>query len=222
VSVDGIVLAGGRSRRFGSDKLAAPLDGGTVLAATIAAVSEVSDGVIVAGPALPYGFRAGDTPVIHVRDREPYGGPLAALADALELKVVASPLDRAIVVGGDMPGVVPAVLAAMLELLDANDSAEAVTLAAPESARAADGPEHRPIQVLPIALRHDLAARAARAALEAGQRSLRALVERLGVAELPVAAWRALDPAGATLADVDTPADLERLRSNEGGPARPH
>jgi hypothetical protein len=47
----------------------------------------------------------------------------------------------------------------------------------------------------------------------AGQRSLNALVDRLSTAELPPATWLALDPDGRTLADVDTTADLDRLRS---------
>lgn len=219
MSVEAIVLAGGRSTRFGRDKLAEDLDGGTVLAATIAAVSAVADIVIVVGPALPDGSGAGATHVIHLPDPEPFGGPLVALATALDRRVVRDPRELAILVGGDMPRLVPAVLAAMLGLLDGDAAIEAVVLQAPEATRR---------QVLPLAVRRENAAAAARAAIESGQRSLLALVERLAVVELPSATWRALDPAGNTLVDVDTPDDLDRLRSapnvrrgNPGTPGQP-
>lgn len=205
MSADAIVLAGGRSTRFGRDKLAADLDGGTVLAATIAAVTTVADHVIVVGPAAPDASGAGATPVVHLPDPEPFAGPLVALATALDRKAARDPRDLAIVVGGDMPRLVPAVLTAMLGLIDGDAAIEAVILEAPEATR-------RP--VLPLAVRHEHAAAAARAAIESGQRSLQALVDRLAVVELPFETWRALDPAGDTILDVDTPDDLERLRSS--------
>jgi hypothetical protein len=107
-----------------------------------------------------------------------------------------------------MPRLVPAVLARMLDLLDQNDALEAVVLARP-----AGQPSRQPSrrQVLPLAIRIDPAARAARAAVETGQRSLQALVDRLVVFELPAGRWQALDPEGLTLTDVDTREDLDRL-----------
>ena len=42
----------------------------------------------------------------------------------------------------------------------------------------------------------------------AGERRLRALIDRLDGVALPLAAWRDLDPDGATLRDVDVPDDL--------------
>jgi hypothetical protein len=54
-------------------------------------------------------------------------------------------------------------------------------------------------------------ARDAVAALLAADRgSLRALINAVPAATLPVADWVRLDPDGRTLRDVDTPADLER------------
>jgi hypothetical protein len=69
--------------------------------------------------------------------------------------------------------------------------------------------------VLPLAVRVDAAVRGARAALESGDRSLRALVDRLAHVELPPSTWLPLDPAAETLLDVDTTADLERLRTDK-------
>jgi molybdopterin-guanine dinucleotide biosynthesis protein A len=203
VSVTAIVLAGGASTRFGGDKLAAELWGETVLARTIATVAPLADGVIVAGPRLPEGFVAGDIPVALIADHEPLAGPLAALANVLPTGAFGSAA-LGIVVGGDMPRLVPAVLVAMLDVLDQNPPVDAVLLGQ-------EGPRR---QVLPLAVRLDPAGRAARDAVEAGERSLQAFVDRLAAFELPARRWQALDPAGQTLTDVDTREDLDRLNAN--------
>ena len=206
--ITGIVLAGGTSRRFGSDKLAAELDGMTLLARTIAAVEAVADGVVVVGPALPSGYLAGEIPVELVHDPVPSGGPLVALARALELEVAPHPIESlAVVVGGDMPRVVPAVLTAMLDRLAADPAVDAILLEAPDAARR---------QVLPLALRVAAAQRVATSLLGLEDRSIRALVDRLGAEELPAEIWRALDPVGDTLVDIDTREDLDRLRAKRG------
>jgi len=212
VTVTAIVLAGGRSSRFGGDKLAASLDGGSVLSATIAAVAPIADGVIVAGPNLPERFVAGDIPVALVADPEPLGGPLLALAAVLAgASAAAAPWDVAVVVGGDMPRLVPAVLVAMVDVLDQDPDVAAVYLGRAESPTSAAmlGPPRR--QVLPLAVRVQPASRAAREAVEAGDRSLQGLVERLAAVELPAARWQPLDPDAGMLTDIDTRADLDRL-----------
>lgn len=207
MTVTAIVLAGGRSSRFEGDKLAADLDGESVLARTIAAVAPLADGVIVAGPRLPDGFAAGDLPVALVADAEPFGGPFAALANVLGSGSFGS-WDLAIVVGGDMPRVVPAVLVAMLDVLDQDQAIDAVLLAGRERPGA---PTLR--QVLPLALRLEPAALAARGVVAAGARSLQAFVDQLPHVKLPASRWLALDPAGLTLMDIDTREDLDRLNA---------
>jgi len=210
-SVTGIVLAGGRSSRFGSPKLEARVGEVTLLGAAIAAVSSVSDGVIVAGPSLPEGYRAGRVPVALLRDRAPFEGPLAALAGVL---ATAGPtvLDGlAIVVAGDMPGLVPAVLGLLLDHLEADLDLDAVLLAPPGPGGLDAQPKPA---VLPLALRIGPAAAAAATALGAGDRSLVGLIARLRSAEILAAEWLALDPDGRTLFDVDRPADLDRMRRN--------
>lgn len=211
--ITAIVLAGGRSSRFGEDKLGVDVGGRSMLAATVAAVAPLADGVAVAGPSL-FDADLGDTPVALFRDREPFGGPLRGLANVLD-HAIPTPGHLAVVVGGDMPAIVPAVLVRMLDILDVDPSVDAVLLGRPderESAVDAGGGAHRR-QALPLALRIDRAAAAAREAVAAGDRSLQALVDRLAHVELPAAAWLPLDPAGRTIFDVDTPADLDRLRA---------
>ena len=119
----------------------------------------------------------------------------------------------AIVVGGDMPRLVPGVLARMLDVLDVDPTVDAVYLGRPDAARlapAATPPEPPRRQVLPLAIRVQPASRAAREAVQAGRRSLQALVDAMAAIELPSAAWMSLDPAATTLTDIDTPADLDR------------
>jgi molybdopterin-guanine dinucleotide biosynthesis protein A len=193
-AVTGIVLAGGRSTRFGRDKLAEPLGGRPLVRHAIDAIRPmVTDVIVVLAPGVTGPSRADERVV---NDREPFEGPLAGLLVGLE--AATEPL--AIVVAGDMPGLVPAVLEMLLDALD-DDAVEAATLAH-EGAR-------RP---LPVAVRVGAATAATGDLLEQGQRSLRALLGRLTTATIPEESWRRVDPDGATLRDVDRPEDL---------PARP-
>jgi molybdopterin-guanine dinucleotide biosynthesis protein A len=193
LEVTGIVLAGGRSERFGSDKLAVAIDGRPLLHLAIAAVAAVAGRLVVvvapgAEPALP-GDLASRIDVVH--DPESFGGPLVGLAAALG--AVETP--TVLVAGGDMPRMAPAVLRHLAST--AGPDRAAVTLEVPGR-----------VQPLPMAL-DVLAARAAAAAvLERGGRSLRDLLRELGAASIPAPVWLALDPAGATIVDIDRPDDL--------------
>ena len=197
-AVIAIVLAGGRSSRFGSPKLAVEIDGVTLLDRAVRAVAAVAGEVLVAGTADP-----GPTIVSHVRtrpDEASFAGPLAALAGALRECTTG----LAIVVGGDMPGLVPAVLDRMLQRLGSDSGLDAVVLAPPAGATR--------VQVLPLALRVEPATLAAGTALAAGDRSLVRLVERLRSVELLAAEWSDLDPTGQTLLDIDVPADIAHIQ----------
>lgn len=200
----GIVLAGGRSARFGADKLTEPIDGQPLLDRAIAAVAAATDEVVVAGRTIA----AASQPIRGVPDVEPFGGPLVALRGALR----EAHGTTAVVVGGDMPGLVADVLRAMLERLEEDRSIEAVILGRPGAGVTPDEP--RP--VLPVVLRVEPAAAAADSALAEGQRSLQALLDHLAWSELTAATWLPLDPEARTLLDVDTPADLERIRAAKG------
>lgn len=69
------------------------------------------------------------------------------------------------------------------------------------------GADARP---LPLVVSVGWAARAATALLDSGERRLGALLDVLQLATVDEPVWRALDPRGQTLRDVDVPADLER------------
>lgn len=200
--VTAIVLAGGQSSRFGSPKLAAELHGRTLLEHAIRAVSSVADEVVVAGSSSPVASDPGAGPIRTVADGEPFAGPLPALAGALRSTESA----LAIVVGGDMPALVPAVLATMLLRLASDDGLDAVLLANPVE-------DSGKRQALPLAVRVAAASAVAATAIIAGDRSLGRLVDRMRSVEIPAAEWLALDPSGRTLLDVDLPADLQRIRN---------
>ena len=190
MTVDAIVLAGGASSRFGADKLAADLDGRPVLAYAAAAARDVAQRVVlVLGPDDPLPAIEG---LLIARDPVAHAGPLAGLVTGLEALSADGPV---LVLAGDMPRVVPAVLALLLAELAATDAA-AVHL---------DG---EPVQTLPLAVRPGRVLPVARELLAGQRRSLRGLLEAVPSFALPSADWRRIDPGGLTLRDVDTPKDL--------------
>jgi molybdopterin-guanine dinucleotide biosynthesis protein A len=126
------------------------------------------------------------------RDAAEGEGPLAGLAAGLG--VVRTRV--ALVAGGDMPELEPAVLAELVRVAEAG----APSVALEDAGRA------RP---LPCALRVGPAVEGAARLLAGGRRRLRDLLEELGTTVVDEASWRALDPTGRTLFDVDEPGDLE-------------
>jgi molybdenum cofactor guanylyltransferase len=192
--VAGIVLAGGTSSRFGSDKLVAPYRGRPLLEHAIERVAEVSDDVIVvlapsAGDRdLPPGVR-----IAH--DSSEGEGPLAGLHAGL-LSAVRS--DVALVVAGDMPDVATVVLRELRSSIEGS-GADAVAL---DTGR---GPSP-----VPIALRTWPAAEAVHSLLHAGRRRLADVLDVLSTTTIAEETWTRLDPERRSLFDVDEPADLER------------
>jgi molybdenum cofactor guanylyltransferase len=191
----GIVLAGGRSTRFGSDKLAADRGGRPLVHLAIEALAAVCGEVIVVVSATGVPLLPADlgVPIRLCRDRAPDGGPLVGLIAGLQ-ETLASTI---VVVGGDMPGLVPAVLTDLLDRLRAGTDAAALL----------EGDALRP---LPSAMVRDVALAAA-LALPTGRSGIRDLLARLRTERVPEADWKRLDPAGASLLDVDRPEDLARL-----------
>jgi molybdopterin-guanine dinucleotide biosynthesis protein A len=189
------VLAGGRSRRFGRDKLAELREGHPLLHHPVQRLFDVCDEVIVVlspdadDPPMPSGVR-----VTFARDADPDRGPLAGVAAGLR----ASLAKRAVVAGGDMPDLQTGVLREMLRA-SRETGAVAVVLS--------DGGEATP---LPCVLSVPPAADAAENLLEGGRRSLRDLLAAVRTVVVDEPTWVALDPERRTLVDVDEPADLDR------------
>ena len=191
-----IVLAGGRSSRFGSDKLKATINGRPILEWAVSRVAGVCGEVIVALPFHGEAHAVLPRGTFPVYDSEPDGGPLVALLGAARV----ARGERLLVVGGDMPSLVPPVLSRLVEEL--GNGFEAVALGL--------GSDDRP-QPLPLAVgRSAILTLADEPLSRAGSRarSLHVIFDRLATLVVPEASWRRLDPDAASLRDVDVPADV--------------
>jgi molybdenum cofactor guanylyltransferase len=190
--VTGVVLAGGRSRRFGRDKLREPYRGAPLVHHAILALSGVCGEVLVVAPPAERPELPAGVPLLLQHDAAEGEGPLVALSNALAN--VRTPLT--LVAGGDMPELAAPVLLEMVRVAE-EAGADAVALQ--------DGDRFRP---LPVVLRLRRARPVAAGLVRSGERRLRTLLDALRVAVIDEPTWRALDPAGRTLFDVDEPDDL--------------
>jgi len=193
--VTGIVLAGGRARRIGRDKLNEPIDGRPLLFSAVEAMATVCSEVVVVlapdavAPAIPSAV----APALRfTRDPERHGGPLVGILAGLD--AASEPL--ALVAGGDMPWLRSAVLRLLVDEADRR-AARAVVLRLDDRD-----------QQLPIALRVEDARDVARRLIGDGSRRIDALLDELRPHAVEETAWRELDPDGWTLRDVDRPDDL--------------
>jgi molybdopterin-guanine dinucleotide biosynthesis protein A len=192
VSVAAVVLAGGESRRFGFDKLAADVDGTSVLDHAIAGLPADVD-LIVVGP-----VRTLSRPARFVREQPVGGGPAAAMIAGLQAALVGGA--AAILI---LPGDTPAAGDTAMALLAALDELDADPLAAVVAADDA-----RQIQPLQLALRPAAAEALIMAAGEhaAAGESARNLLDRLPLPPLAVQLpWRARF-------DIDTQEQLQSWR----------
>ena len=184
---DAVVLAGGRSSRLSRAKEDVVVGGRTLLERTI----ETCDGAgtrIVVGPTRDDLRDAG---VVQVREDPPFGGPVAALAAAIEH--VQAPV--ALVLACDMPDVGPAV-----QVLLAESMGDADVVLAEDGGR---------LQYTAGLYRTDALTAALHGAVAAGA-SMRSLLADLTVRTVVV-------PSGST-ADIDHPRDLWALRQESTGP----
>ncbi|MET0772838.1 MAG: molybdenum cofactor guanylyltransferase [Candidatus Limnocylindrales bacterium] len=184
-----LVLAGGASRRMGTDKRAVPIEGTPMLLRTIERL---------AGLPVMLAIDPRDPPNVplpaHVRvipDSRPGEGPLAAL----EAGLAALTVPTVLVVAADMPWVEPSVLRLLARRLASHAEVDVACLA--------DSAGPRP---LPLAVRRAATLAHLTSLLDTGERRLRALLP--GAAVIPPDEWRPLDPRQGTLRDVDVPADL--------------
>lgn len=129
-----------------------------------------------------------DVAVVLVRDQRPDEGPLVGLWTTLG----EASYPVALVVGGDMPFLNTAVLRLLIGELES----PGVSVAA-----LADVEVARP---LPCAMRSS-AREDLQRLVAGGERRLRALVEAFPLATVAEERWRALDPSGGSLTDIDEP-----------------
>ncbi|MBI2340938.1 MAG: molybdenum cofactor biosynthesis protein MoaE, partial [Deltaproteobacteria bacterium] len=102
-----VILAGGQSKRFGSDKVWAPFQGKPLIQISIDALKASSFDVMLSGPRTK--LRTLGLPVIE--DEMPLEGPLAALKSVWR----AIDADRIFVIAVDMPFIQPAIIEKLWE-----------------------------------------------------------------------------------------------------------
>lgn len=201
--VTAVILAGGRSSRFGRDKLAEPVEGRPLVEHAIDAVRPFATQILVVGAPADADVGVGwpmwqdsdlslPPNVSLVHDSVAYEGPLVGLIGGLR----AARETLVVVVGGDMPTLVASVIEALLTELD-DPEIDAAILQHEGRARP-----------LPMVIRRAAGLAAAESLVEGGERRLRALGDALVTRVMAEPAWRLLDPDGLTIRDVDTPADL--------------
>ena len=182
------VLAGGRSRRLGTDKAQLRFGDATWLERTAATAASTDLQVAVVGRPRPDDWGGPD--VAFLDDAPPGVGPIGGLMAAL-----AASGGPVLAIGCDTPLLDRAAFAWLLEKAasDAGPLGLGVrTPSGPEPLFSVYGPD-----VLPVAEAH----------VAAGRRSLRALLRLPGVAVID-----APPDVAAALANVNTPEDLARLR----------
>jgi len=191
--LDGIVLAGGQSRRLGVDKALLSLGGAPLLQTVVQRVSQVCRRVIVAVDR-PGRYRRLGLPARFAADASPGLGPLAGLQSGLQ----ACSAEYALVVACDLPFLNVELLRYMAGL---PRSYQALV---PRSA----GRDH------PL---HAIYARSSLpevdALLAAGGGSVKQLLDRLDVRRLDERDLHQIDPDGLSLLNLNDEADLERARS---------
>lgn len=193
VRVAAAVIAGGSSRRMGRDKRGLPVDGVPMLTRVVRTARTVAEHVIVVrgvSTGDPSALADGAEVVVDLRDA---AGPLAGVEAALTRLAAA---DAVLMLAADHPWVQPAVLALLVDTLVDTADADVAVLGGVE-----------PPQPLVAAYRPRAVA-AVSAMLDRGERRLTRLLDQVAVATVAQQDWQAVDPQGASMRDVDRPADL--------------
>jgi len=198
--VTGVVLAGGSGTRAGGPKAAVQLDGETLLARAVRLLAGWLPAVVVA-------TRDGSDPIpapaVAVVDAQPGAGPLVALPAALE----ACRTPWALVVGCDMPDLDRPTLERLISRADIDAPVDVVV------------PIDKEAQLQPLHAVYRVAcAPTLRAAVRRGARSMQRALAGLRCDVVPQTALRDLPGAWASMAGLNTSADIA-ARQARGGTA---
>jgi molybdopterin-guanine dinucleotide biosynthesis protein A len=184
----GLLLTGGTSRRMGADKSGRPVGGVPMGIRAGRALMEAASPVLAVGPDPGLGLAT-------VKDDR--RGPLAALAAGMRRLADDGFGGPVLLVACDLPFLTADLLTLLADELTGAGAGAAVPVA---------GGHLQPIaacyapSVLPVA--EEL--------LERGELSMRALLDKIAVHQVPADAWT------RALTDVDTPADLQAANQMEG------
>lgn len=185
-----VILAGGRSQRFGADKARALWRERPLIDHVATALRAAKFRILIAGPTEHYT----DVGYPCLEDTMPYAGPLAALADLWKH----IDTDHLLLVACDMPSLSAPLLEAMWAVRDRYDIV-------------ALGRAHNDPSPLP-AIYARSTQRVAQHFVAAGRRDLRALLQcRLRAGIWCPSCIARYDGAAATLRNINTPQDLSEM-----------
>ena len=192
--VSAIIQAGGQSRRMGRDKALIDYQGQPILAHVINTLRQLSaDVIVVANRSDVYGPIVSPLGARLVPDYDPPSGPLGGLAAGL----AAMQHELAIVVACDMPLL-------NLELLrHLIARAAGVDAVVPMM-----GDQYEPLH----AVYRRTCLPAIQRRLSNDERRMISFFQDVRLAVVPETDWRAFDPSGRSLANLNTPDDLTLLR----------
>lgn len=186
-SCSAVVLAGGRSKRFGSDKLKVRVAGEPLLDRAITAVGLVTDNLVVVG-------RIHST-TRSIEEPEPRRGPLNAVSYALEF----ASMDCVLVVAGDHPFIEPGLLALLVDVLGSHEAAVPVD-------------RNGLAQPLIAAYRRSLRDQM-REQVRGDRLGINDFLGGIDVRWVEPGEWEREDYQGLSFLDIDTAADLAMLQT---------
>jgi molybdenum cofactor guanylyltransferase len=192
MSISGLIIAGGRSTRFGSDKRALRLwgsEGPTLLEHTIALLAPLCDEVIVV---LNDPERWPDLAVRTVADAYPAAGPLAGMYAGL----CAARSAAALVVAADMPLLNPALLKALIDYAAVYDAL------VPQSINGLE-PLH--------AIYRQTCTTHLKTYLDQGGRAIHTFLRTINMQHPPSTMLEQHDPHGSSFFNLNTPGELAEI-----------
>ncbi len=194
-----IILAGGQSRRMGTNKALLRLtpEGPTLIELVVAAARQVADPLILStNTPTAYSWLG-----IQCVGDQLGAGPLAGLAAGL----AALPTPGAFLLACDLPFVQPALLHLLAEIAERDPTLDAIV-----PLDAADHPQSV------VALYRATCLAAIQARLTAGQLQMTAWLDQVHTRYLAAAMVRAVDPDLRSFRNVNTPEDLAESRGRWG------
>jgi molybdopterin-guanine dinucleotide biosynthesis protein A len=195
-SIAPIVLVGGRSLRFGRDKLLADVGGRPMVAAPIAALREVfGPRVTLVGDCDPSVRNLAEH---WLPDDHPGTGPMGGIATALERLG-----ESTLVLAGDLPAINSATIHRLVDVFRSRPDAAVVLATTTEDGESRD---HPCAAVYGQPMRHPF-----ESALRSRRFSLRDAIARL-----PASSAIRVDVTAAALANINEQADLGRHLASDG------
>jgi molybdopterin-guanine dinucleotide biosynthesis protein A len=195
-----VILAGGRSSRFGRDKVVEPLLGLPMLQRVIDAVARPGETcVIVQATASPIEMLESPSDLLWAEDSYPGYGPLGGLYTGLQEALVADTgphAGYALAVAADMPLLQPALLEELRRLAPGHDAVVPLNDAGlPEPLCAVYG---------------RTCIEAIRGRLEADELKVASFLNQVSTLYVQPEAWRRFDPEGRSFLNVNRVEDLHR------------